>query len=121
MFHKPFPSEIKEEKHGTKRKHEPSRRGKERAEAKQLLVFDTGVDQKIVAAERPMNPAEAESHGKNHHQREHEQRTPRYYGSNRPYTAAQEARRVAHHQSRAYGRRELHHQLCEVDAPADVQ
>lgn len=57
MFHKPFPSEIKEEKHGTKRKHEPSRRGKECAEAEQLLVFDTGVDQKIVAAERPMNPA----------------------------------------------------------------
>ena len=30
---------------GTKRKHEPSRRGKERAEAEQLLIFDAGVDQ----------------------------------------------------------------------------
>lgn len=99
MFHKPFPSEIKEEKHGTKRKHEPSRRGKERAEAEQLLVFDTGVDQKVVAAERPMNPAKAESHGENHHKREHEQRTPRDYGGDRPHITHKEYRRVAHHQS----------------------
>lgn len=43
MFHKPFPSEIKEEKHGTKRKHEPSRRGKERSETEQLLIFNASV------------------------------------------------------------------------------
>lgn len=35
--------------------------------------------------------------------------------------AAQKARRVAHHQSRAYGRRELHHQFGEMHAPVDVQ
>ena len=96
MFNKPLSAEVKEEKHGAKRKHEPSRRGKERSEPEQLLVFDAGVDQQIICAESPMNPAKAESHGKNHHKREHEQRTPRYYGGNRPYTAAQEARRVAH-------------------------
>ena len=45
VFNKPLSAEVKEEKHGAKRKHKPSRRGEERSETEQLLIFDAGVYQ----------------------------------------------------------------------------